>query len=435
MNNLTKTTLITALALFTGVLSATENKEKIGREFYNAPINFHFPYLGNVGYCYLQTHTNGWTQFNIDSWRCDPQSSFTNGTAYVVSRDGVDKWTILQPDIPLYKFGRFYCGFIREDRSNGDHAIFAALFYNGELIGGEYLRAGFNWQEHTWKEYDAIPTEIKQLGGGDWEVGVLVVSDPTHPAKAYTVDIEQMILKSDIHYCLSKTLRERINHAKFTDIKDIYSDVKRLTRRFNEEIPVLTNADTLQIANCENSLSRQFVELIKYWKIVHAKTCNEKHKVLSQYRNVKEIGRDVFELHYPRGSHTWPDFGEDLIDQLLEAWMLDEHDAKLWEAVSDMQGKIGKYDLRFAGGIARSEKEDRDGQPMFKVFKVQCDFYKDGEYVYAKVIGDDADFCYMPSTYTIPAWVVKVNSHGKIVKTYPYPQKVSSLRALLGKDK
>ena len=423
------------LAVLT-TLFAAGTEDKTGRDFYNAPIDLRFPTIGDVGDCYLQTFSNGWTRTNIDTWRCEPQAAFSNGVASVMMRDGVDKWTILRPDTPLYRFGRFYCGFVREDRSNGDHAIFAALFFDGELIGGEYLRAGFDWQAHTWREYDNVPDGIKQLGGGEWELGVIVVSDPTHQAKAYTVDIVQMIIKSDEPFRLSRTVREWIRRATFSDIKDKYAEINRLTGQFRDEIPVLTNSDSVPVANCVNNLSIQFLEIVKRWKITHASTSREKYRVLSQLEKVNQIHSDAYNLHYPRGSHIGPDFAEDLTDQLLEAWMLDEYDAKLWEAVSTMHGKIDKYELIFEGGFARSEDEKRDdNQTMFKVFKVQCDFYKCGEYVYAKVIGDDADFCYMPCSYEIPAWVVKVNSKGEIVKTYPYPKKVSSLRALLGKDR
>ena len=140
----------------------------------NAPIDFSFPHLGNVGSCNLQTHTNGWTRENIDRWEFAPCDNFNNGVASVVVNGQTNTWTVLAPDRPLFRFGRYYCGFVREDRPDGTHAILAGLFFGGVMVGAEYLRENFDWRTHTWHELDNTPDGIRQIGGGEWEAGFVV---------------------------------------------------------------------------------------------------------------------------------------------------------------------------------------------------------------------------------------------------------------------
>ena len=415
----------------------TPPREKVltGRDFFNAPINFSYPYLGDVGHCYLQTHSNGWTQANIDGWVCRPASHFSNGVAEVEVRNGVDRWTILRPDEPLYRFGRYWCGMMREDRANGGHAICVALFFDGELIGAEYLRAGFSSEDWTWKEYDNVPDGIRQIGGGDWEVGVLIVPDPlfptnsVHPKKVYEVDIDQMILRHGESFKLSRSQREFARRASLRDLNEVYAEVERIIKDLSDGIPGLTTYDDRLRNNCAVGIQGQFLQMLIHWRCLHARTEAMKQRVFAQLRAVDRISGEAVEMNTMRGSRVGADFGEDLREEyLLKAWLLDGEDAANWERVCDMRGKIGKYELRFEAGVARSEAEEREeGRLMFKVFKIQFDFYREGGFTYAKVIGDDADFCYMPIDYVIPAWIVKVDARGNIVKTYPYPKNVNSL--------
>ena len=82
-----------------------------GRDYSDALIEFAIPYIGGVGTCNLQTHSNGWTQANIDNWEFAPCNNFSNGVAAVVVNGQTNTWSILAPDKPLYRFGRYYCGF------------------------------------------------------------------------------------------------------------------------------------------------------------------------------------------------------------------------------------------------------------------------------------------------------------------------------------
>ena len=135
------------------------------RVLLNAPIDFSFPHLGNVGSCNLQTHTNGWTRENIDRWEFAPCDNFSNGVASVVVNGQTNTWTVLAPDRPLFRFGRYYCGFVREDRPDKTHAIYAGLFFGGVMVGAEHMREDFDWRTHTWHELDNIPDGIRQIGG------------------------------------------------------------------------------------------------------------------------------------------------------------------------------------------------------------------------------------------------------------------------------
>ena len=78
------------------------------RVLLNAPIDFSFPHLGNVGSCNLQTHTNGWTRENIDRWEFAPCDNFSNGVASIAVNGQTNIWTVLAPDRPLFRFGRYY---------------------------------------------------------------------------------------------------------------------------------------------------------------------------------------------------------------------------------------------------------------------------------------------------------------------------------------
>lgn len=78
------------------------------------------------------------------------------------------------------------------------------------------------------------------------------------------------------------------------------------------------------------------------------------------------------------------------------------------------------------GGKA-SPKEMRQSE-----IKVQDDFFAEDGFVYAKVIGDEPSYCYMPCTYTPPTYIVKVNNLGRIVKWYRYPRFVKALKEFFG---
>ena len=421
-------------AMHTAISSFTSpNSSVVARDFFNAPIEFDFPYLGNFGSCNIQTHSNGWTRVNIDRWEFAPCDSFSNGVATVVVNGQTNTWTILAPDKPLYRFGRYYCGFVREDRLDGSCAIYAALFFDGVMIGAEHLREDFRWQSHTWKELADIPDGISQIGGGEWETGFIV-----WPGCGTTpIDINQMIIRHGQPYVLSVKRRRWLKTATEEDIQDEWNRTKTIIAAI-KNMPSECNSDEACQMSAILNLKDQFWQTMLQWKILNAKSYKDKYDVLGAKSAVEQIQQRCNAARSgTRGSHAWPDWGECLKMDLLDAWVLRGEDACCWRKVANMKGVIDGHDLEFKCGFAVMDvpvKRDEYGnanEPIV-LYKVQNDYYEERGFVYAKVIGDGPGYCYMPCSYTPPTYVVKVDKLGKIVRWYPYPKRAKTLKEFLG---
>lgn len=428
---------IDAIIIFVGCTyaqSSLSNSPATARDFFNAPIEFDFPYLGNVGICNIQTHSNGWTRANIDMWEFAPCDNFSNGVATVVVNGQTNTWTILAPDKPLYRFGRYCCGFVREDRPDGACAVYAALFFNGVMIGAEHLREDFKWQSHTWKELAGIPDGICQIGGGEWEAGFVVWPEcGTTP-----IDISQMIIRHGQPYVLSVKRRSWLKTATKEDMQDEWNRTKTVIATI-ENMPCEGNSDAACQMSAILHLKDQFLQTMLQWKILNAKSYREKEDVLRARSEVEQIQQRCNTARSGmRGSHAWPDWGECIELDLLDALLLKGEDASCWRKVANMKGMIDGHDLDFNYGLAIAEvpvKRDEYGntnEPII-LFKVQNDYYEEDGFVYAKVIGDRPSYCYMPCSYTPPTYVVKVDGFGKIVRWYPYPKSAKTLKELLAR--
>ena len=432
----TVVTLAVIASLSSGLnASQCASKTMLAREYFNAPIVFSFPYLGSVGSCNLQTFTNGWTGENIDRWEFAPCDNFSNGVASVVVNGQTNTWTMLASDEPLFRFGRYYCGFLREDRPDGTHAIYVGLFFGGVMIGAEHVREDFDWRTHTWRELDDIPDGIRQIGGGEWELGFIVWS------KSFDnpIDINQMILRHDQPYMLSLERRRWLKTATEKDIHDEWNRVQEIIDSINE-IPGVTHADDAQRMSGILQLKDQFWQMMVQWKILNAKSDVEKYKALGAKSAVERIQKKCNEARRgDRGSHAWPDWGDCLQNDLLKAWLLEGEDVSCWNKVANMKGIIDGHYLEFEFGFATvdlPEAKDEYGyekEPLI-LFKVEDDFYFDNGYVYAKVIGDNPGYCYMPCSYKPPTYVARVDTSGNIVKWYPYPKRAKTLKDFLGSN-
>ena len=404
-----------------------------GRDYSDALIEFAIPYIGDVGSCNLQTHSNGLTQANMDNWEFALCNNFSNGVATVVVNGKTNTWSILAPDKPLYRFGRYYCGFVREDRPDNTCAIYAALFFDGVMIGAEHMKDDFRWQSHTWKELTDIPDGICQIGGGDWEVGFLVWPKcGTNP-----IDINQMILRHGQPYVISVKRCHWLKTATEECIHDEWNGIKAIVKAI-ENMPGITNADESCKMSAILHLKEQFWQMVQQWKILNAKSFGEKYRILRADDEVERIQKKCDAARTgDRGSHAWADWGEWLKMDLLDAWLLKGEDAKCWNKVSNMKGVIDGHDLDFDCGFAVADvpvKRDESGfanEPVI-LFKVQDDFFAEDGFIYAKVIGDEPSYCYMPCTYTPPTYIVKVNNLGRIVKWYRYPRFVKTLKEFFG---
>ena len=426
--------LIAGLPIGVNAAPCASSNMTLARDLLNAPIDFSFPHLGNVGSCNLQTHTNGWTRENIDRWEFSPSDNFSNGVASIVVNGQTNTWTMLALDGPLFRFGRYYCGFVREDRPGGTHAIFAGLFFGGVMIGAEYLRENFDWRTHTWHELDNIPDGIRQIGGGEWEAGFVVWP------KSFDnpIDINQMILRHDQPYMLSI---ERRRWLKTATEKDIHDEWNRLQKIIDSiyEIPVESNADSACKTSAVLHLKEEFWQMLLQWKILNAKSNGEKYVVLGARSAMERIQKKCDDARRGgRGSHAWPDWGECLIQEdLLKAWLLKGDDATYWNKVASMKGVIDGHSLEFQFGFATvdlPEARDEYGfekEPLI-LFKVQNDFYFANGYVYVKVIGERPGYCYMPCSYEPPTYVVRVDTSGKIITWYRYPKRAKTLKEFLG---
>ena len=402
----------------------------------NAPIDFCFPHLGNVGSCNLQTHTNGWTRENIDRWEFEPCDNFNNGVASVVVNGQTNTWTVLAPDRPLFRFGRYYCGFVREDRPDKTHAIYAGLFFGGVMVGAEHMREDFDWRTHTWHELDNIPDGIRQIGGGEWETGFIVwpksLDNP--------IDINQMILRHDQSYMLSTERRRWLRTATEKDIHDEWNKVQKIIDSI-DEIPGETNSDLAHRVSAIYNLKNQFWQMMLQWKIFQAKSTGEKYNALRAKSVITQIQEKCDKARRGvRGSHVGPDWGECLYVDLLNAWVLEGEDASCWNKVANMKGIIDGHALEFQFGLATvdlSESKDESGyceEEPLKLFKVQNDFYSANGYVYAKVIGERPGYCYMPCSYEPPTYVVRVDTSGRMVNWYRYPKRAKTLKEFLGSN-
>ena len=361
----------------------------------NAQIDFAFPYVGNVGNCNIQTHTNGWTRENIDRWEFEPDLEFVNGQANVVVNGVTNRWTIIGRNRPTYKFGRYDCGFIREDRPNGDHAIYLGLYFEGVLVGAEHLRKGYKWQEHTWSEYDDVPPNIRQVGGGEWESGLLVVNYGVSEDPADQIDVDQMMLRYGQEYRLTAERRRWLKTATLDDIKYLWTSIQKVIDAVGK-LPAITNCDYVRHQNVENNHTMQFFELLRQWRLGRAKRDEDKHAISGSLEQLDKLGEQCWEaIRRHRGSHAGPEWGECLREDLMKSWLLDGEDANMWQKVANMRGRIGKYDLEFFAGFARSEsfkQEWCDCCKTFILFKVQHDFFESNGYVYAKVVGDEPSY-------------------------------------------
>ncbi len=404
-----------------------------GRDFFNAPIAFDFPYLGDVGHCNLQTHSNGWTQANIEGWEFAPCSNFSNGIATVVANGQTNTWTILSPDKPLYKFGRYSCGFVREDRPDETHAIYAGLFFNGVMVGAEHLRENFDCRTHTWQELDDVPDGIDKVGGGEWETGFIVWPKSSDNP----IDINQMIIRHGQPYVPSPECLCWLRSATEKDIHDKWDRVQKIIDSI-EEIPIESNADSARSMSAVLRLEDMFWQILLRWKILDAKSNGEKYAVLEAQSAMEQIQKKCDDARRGgRGSHAWPDWGEYIQLDLLKSWLLMGDDAKYWNKVAFMKGVVDGHSLEFRFGFATvdlPEATDEYGyekEPLL-LFKVKADFYFSNGYVYAKVIAERPGYCYMPCSYEPPTYVVRVDSAGKIVNWYRYPKRAKTLKEFLG---
>lgn len=404
-----------------------------GRDLFNAPITFDFPYLGAVGSCNLQTHSNGWTYANIDRWEFATCDNFSNGIATVVVNGQTNTWTILSPDKPLYKFGRYTCGFLREDRPDETHAIYAGLFFNGVMVGAEHLREHFNRETHTWQEVDDVPDGISKVGGGEWETGFIVWPNCCDNP----IDINQMIIRHGQPYVPSLECLRWLKTATEKDIHDKWDRVQKIIDSIHE-VPGESNADSACKMVAILRLKDMFLQMLLRWKILNAKSNGEKYAVLGAKSSMEAIQKKCDDARRGgRGSHAWPDWGEWIQQDLLKSWLLKGDDATYWNKVAFMKGVIDGHSLEFQSGFATvdlPETKDEHGyeeEPLI-LFKVQDDFYFSNGYVYAKVIGDRPGYCYMPCTYEPPTYVVRVDAAGNIVNWYRYPKQAKTLKEFLG---
>lgn len=390
----------------------------LGKECLNSPIDFCFPYLGDMDESRVLDFSIG--------------ERFSNGVVTVVLNGSTNTWTILGIDRPMYKFGRYYCGFVREDRPDGGHSLYMTLFYDGEMIGAEKLR-GAHLGTNLHAELDDIPEGIEQVGGGRWEAGFLLF----HGVGPKWVDVNQMMFRHRENDMLPFELRNWLRKATDDDIRKEWSAIESVIKAFYE-MPSETNSDDGHIFGAAEKLKSQFFNALKYWKVHNAKTTNAKYGIIRAESDIEGIGKKCDAARRGgRGSHAWGDWGECLYNDLLMAWILVGEDAECWNAVANMKGRIDQHELEFVQGFATADltltkEEDEDGKEPLILYKVQHDFYRDGEYVYAKVMGDEPSYCYMPVSYQPPTYVVKVDKTGKIVRWFNYPPRVKSLKELLG---
>ena len=434
MKSIVLVATLAAMAECGYALDGTGKPCATGRDLFNAPIAFDFPYLGNVGDCNLQTHSNGWTRANIDRWEFATCDNFSNGVATVFVNGQTNIWAILSPDKPLYKFGRYSCGIVREDRHDGTHAIYAGLFFNGVMVGAEHLRESFDWRTHTWRELDDVPDGIRKIGGGEWETGFIVWSKSSDNP----IDINQMIIRHGQPYVPSLECLSWLKSATEKDIHDKWDQVQKIIDSINE-VPGESNADSARRTSAVLHLKDQFWQILLRWKILNAKSNGEKYAVLGAKSAMEAIQKKCDDARRGgRGSHAWPDWGECLIQEdLLKFWLLKGDDATYWNKVAFMKGVIDGHSLEFQFGFATvdlPEAKDEYGheeEPLI-LFKVRDDFYFSNGYVYAKVIGDRPGYCYMPCSYEPPTYVVRVDAAGKIVNWYRYPKRAKTLKEFLG---
>lgn len=404
-----------------------------GRDLFNASIAFKFPYLGDDGWEFVT---------------CD---NFNNGVATVFVNGQTNTWTILSPDKPLYKFGRYSCGFMREDRHDGTHAIYTGLFFNGVMVGAEHLREishseRHQWLEHRhqWHELDDVPDDIRKIGGGEWETGFIVWP------KCFDklIDVSQMINDHRQPFepsleCLRwlKSATEKDIHDKWGQVQNIIDsiDPTYLTDQTDRTNSIHEFSVSTRKMSAVLRLKNQFWQILLRWKILHAKSNGEKRAVLDVESVMEQIQKKCDDARRGvRGYHVLPDWGECLIQEdLLESWLLKGDDATYWNKVAFMKGVIDGHNLEFQFGFATvdlPEAKDEYGyeeEPLI-LFKVRNDFYFYNGYVYAKVIGDRPGRCYyMPCSYEPPTYVVRVDGTGKIVNWYRYPKQAKTLKEFL----
>jgi len=94
------------------------------------------------------------------------------------------------------------------------------------------------------------------------------------------------------------------------------------------------------------------------------------------------------------------------------ALLPDAADPRLWNTVSEMTGSIDGVEVAFRRGLARGSNG--------VTYRLQLDFCRTGNDIYAKVVGDKA-------------YVVKLNPLGEIVKAYPAPRNNKPLKAIFGR--
>ncbi len=439
--------VIVSVILLTSSLGVMRTSNLACR-FANAPIDFIYPYLGNVGNCNLQGHKSSETyKSHCENWSFMCGESFSNGVAKVIVNGETNTWTMLALDKPLFHFGRYDCGFVREDRPNGGHAIYMTLFFNGVCVGAEHLRKNYNPEDHTWTEYDDVPKPIHQIGGEEWEPGFLTISDSVATSRPENrVDVTLMILRHDQPVVLSTELRNKMRSATESDIRVIKEEEVEKRLNLFSSLIAPTGSDVARISAAYYHLERLFFEFVLQWKLFHASN-REKRKIdeMNEYLDQLQQECDEVPKASMRGSHSGSEWNENLYLDLLNYWLLEGADKKCWNVVSEMGGIIDGHAVSFHLGFATVKQKmeipierEPDMSPLYPIpppieyvhwlFKVEPDFYREQEFVYVKVIGGEIAYCYTvyPSKY-----VVKVDDRGVIVKWYPCPEDIGTLREWL----
>ncbi len=419
----TECTANAATNVATNVVSASPNgdggtserKARTGRDCFNAPIDFdNKPYM--------------------------PYSQFSNGVAKI-GLDG-ETWTIIGADRPLYRFGRYECGFVRQDRPDGRRIVSAALFFGGALIAMEAIQAredGFGSDTDGWHVIDYLPEVVRQFGGQDFEAGALEYS--TTNAQRLTEfrlgDVNQMILRhrERVPYWPTAEHMERLRQTDPSAFRDIETGIihdKACVPTIDERCELTVEASYV------TELYRQLVVC----KFLHAKSWEERLKYRELEEKVAEIQRKCIEGEGWRGSHYGITWGEGLRMDLLGALLLGGEAAECWEVASSMKGRICGWNLEFELGFALKqgrffvirfkgdEGDWQEGLMLFKVSNYEDDFVRNAGFVYVKVEGEFVENGGVTGdSYQIPyTFLVKVDGKGKIVKYYPWPKHVKTVK-------
>lgn len=401
--------------------TATNAAVRTGRDCFNAPIDFYnTPFM----------------------WHYDAPLRFSNGVAKVVYDGKTNTWTIIAPDRPLYRFGRYECGFVREDSPGGTNFVSAALFFGGALIDMAAIKAredGFESANNGWHTIDYLPEVVRQVGGLDFEAGVLEYTAP-HAQREMEFqlgDVNQMILRHReyVPYCPTVEHMERLRQTDPSAFRDIETDVVY-------DKVAMSIADERCALTVDASYATELYRQLVVCKFLRAKSWDEKRKYRNLDADVAEIQRKCIEGEEGRGSHYGITWGEGLRMKLLCALLLGGEAAECWEVASSMKGRICDWDLEFELGFALKqgrffvirfkgdEGDWQEGLMLFKVSNLEGDFLKKDDFVYVKVEGEFVENGgVVGDSYQIPyEFLVKVDGKGKIVKYYPWPKNVKTVK-------